>query len=99
MLRNKTFLALLFLAAVSFLSFSVGGELLHAAVHHHPDQDSYDQCLMTQLQAEMLCLVAAFTLFLCAYSIIRIVPLVEVVSRPVLHGLPPLRAPPLSPSL
>jgi len=59
MLKNKNslFIGLLFLAALSFVFISVGGEFLHSYIHHHNDQESHDQCPISRLQAQVFVLV------------------------------------------
>ena len=57
--RNKLLMGLLFLAAFSFIFFSVGDELLHSRIHHHHTQASHDSCFIYQLQSQIPILLFA----------------------------------------
>ena len=50
--KNDLFRGLLFLAVLSFVFISIGGEFLHSNLHHHQDQTSRDQCFVYQVQAQ-----------------------------------------------
>ena len=52
--RNTCNLSAVFLAAILFLGFSLGGEFLHEQLHHHETQASNDDCVIHQLQAQAL---------------------------------------------
>lgn len=60
--KNKFLLCLLFLAALSFIFFSVGGESLHSQIHHHQDQASHGQCFIYQIQIQTFIAVSAIVI-------------------------------------
>lgn len=56
--KNKLAVLCLVLAVLSFACFTVGGEFLHSQIHHHPDQDSHDQCFIYQLQIQIFTVIS-----------------------------------------
>ncbi len=94
--RNNLVLALAFLAAAVFLSFSLGGDFLHQSIHKHATQASHDECPLYQIlvQAIFLFVVVSWGLSkVCLYTVP--VPQCLPVFRQK-YLLPGLRAPPVS---
>ena len=69
--KNKLALTLLLLALCSFVFVSAGGEFLHSIIHNHKDQDSHDQCFISQLLAQaftiQVAIILALSLLLITY--------------------------------
>lgn len=93
--RAKWVLAFALLAAFVFFSLSLGGEILHRAVHHHQSQASHDACPIFQLLAQAFLFVIAL-LFAVQKRIFSPVVYSPVVVFFRQYRLPSLRAPPVS---
>ncbi len=94
--RRKYFLALGFVAAFVFFSFSLGGEFLHDRIHHHATQAQHDDCPVYQLLGQVFLLVVAvaFSAALVRVTCIGCPPANFFLHPP--YTLPFLRAPPVS---
>ena len=94
--KNKLTLTLLVLALCGFVFISVGGEFLHDIIHHHKDQDSHDQCPVSQLVVQSFTIQAAIVL---ALSLLLLEYLKKAYQIPVFQAccnLTHSRAPPVS---
>ena len=92
--KNKYFLALAFVAAVFFLSVSLGGEFLHQNIHHHESKASHDNCPVFQLLAQAFLFVVAAVFGLQEIFSGNLPVFDEVVISRQKYLLPSLRAPP-----
>ena len=68
--KKRLIIVFLSLAVASLLFFSIGGEFLHSYLHHHKDQESHDNCFISQLQAQSFIIVGIiFIAFLIKISL------------------------------
>lgn len=92
--RNKLLKSLFLFAAILFVSFATGGELLHEQIHWHESQASHDQCLIHILQNQVF---LAFAILLFSASLSYKGLFVEAYKHYILQPpcfLPAPRAPP-----
>ena len=94
--KNKLALTLLFLAISSFVFISVGGEYLHSIIHHHNDQDSHDQCAVSQLQVQAFTGQAAVILVLLFLLVAYLKKTYQISIFQICFNLPYSHAPPVS---
>lgn len=94
-LRNKFVLALGLCAALLVLSFTIGGEFLHQAIHHHESQAAHEDCPFSQLLVQAIIFAAVVGLTFPALAQSCVPPSFSVVSHRF-YLLPNLRGPPVS---
>ena len=94
--KNKLAIALLFLAVLSFVSISVGGDFLHDKIHHHKDQASHDECSISQLLVQVFTIQAAVILALSFLLVEYLRRTYKVSIFQVCYNLPYSHAPPIS---
>jgi hypothetical protein len=94
--KNKYFLSLAFIAAVFFLSVSLGGEFLHDHIHHHESQKEHDDCPVYQLALQLIIPTLFFAFALPVFVQQKISLIRKVSPLSIYCAFPSPRAPPVS---
>jgi len=93
--KNKLALTLLLLALLGFVFISLGGEFLHDIIHHHKDQDSHDQCFVSQLIVQAFTIQATVILTLALLLLEYFKKTFQVPIFQTRYNLPYSQAPPV----